>query len=70
MGVVLSAGGAFAWYRDQCARDLTDADQRDAVLTAEAATVPPGAEGVTFLPYLQESARRIATLPCAPRFWD
>ena len=53
MGVVLSAGGAFAWYRDQCARDLTDADQRDAVLTAEAATVPPGAEGVTFLPYLQ-----------------
>jgi len=53
MGVVLSAGGAFAWYRDQCARDLTDADQPDAVLTAEAATVPPGAEGVTFLPYLQ-----------------
>ncbi len=53
MGVVLSAGGAFAWYRDQCARDLTDADQRDAMLTAEAATVPPGAEGVTFLPYLQ-----------------
>ena len=53
MGVVLSAGGAFAWYRDQCARDLTDADQRDALLTAEAATVPPGAEGVTFLPYLQ-----------------
>src|SRR5213594_1349115 len=53
MGVVLSAGGAFAWYRDQCARDLLDADQRDAVLTAEAATVPPGAEGVTFLPYLQ-----------------
>src|SRR6266567_1774744 len=53
MGVVLSAGGAFAWYRDQCARDLTDPDQRDALLTAEAATVPPGAEGVTFLPYLQ-----------------
>src|SRR5256886_3838576 len=53
MGVVLSAGGAFAWYRDQLARDLTDTDQRDARLVEEAASVPPGAEGVTFLPYLQ-----------------
>jgi xylulokinase len=52
MGVVLSAGGAFAWYGDQCARDLPDAD-RDAQLAVEAATVPPGADGVTFLPYLQ-----------------
>ena len=52
MGVVLSAGGAFAWYRDQCARDLPDAD-RDTQLVEEAATVPPGADGVTFLPYLQ-----------------
>jgi xylulokinase len=53
IGVVLSAGGAFAWYRDQCARDLPDTDQRDARLVEEAATVPPGADGVTFLPYLQ-----------------
>jgi xylulokinase len=53
MGVVLSAGGAFAWYRDQLARELADADQRDARLVEEAAGVPPGAEGVTFLPYLQ-----------------
>src|SRR2546430_17691742 len=30
MGVVLSAGGAFAWYRDQLARELTRNDQRDA----------------------------------------
>lgn len=52
MGVVLSAGGAFAWYRDQCARDLPE-DQRDGRLVAEAATIPPGADGVTFLPYLQ-----------------
>jgi xylulokinase len=53
MGVVLSAGGAFAWYRDQLARELADAAQRDARLVEEAASVPPGAEGVTFLPYLQ-----------------
>ena len=48
MGVVLSAGGAFAWYRDQFARE-SSAQQLD----AEAASVPPGADGVTFLPYLQ-----------------
>jgi xylulokinase len=52
MGVVLSAGGAFAWYRDQVARELTERE-RDNVLTDEAARTPPGAEGVTFLPYLQ-----------------
>ena len=46
MGVVLSAGGAFAWYRDQCARDYD-------TLVEEARAIPPGAEGVTFLPYLQ-----------------
>ena len=53
MGVVLSAGGAFAWYRDQLARDLAGSPGADAKLDAEAATVRPGAEGVTFLPYLQ-----------------
>lgn len=53
IGVVLSAGGAFAWFRDQVARDLPDSDQRDALLVAEAAGAPPGADGVTFLPYLQ-----------------
>jgi xylulokinase len=53
MGVVLAAGGAFAWYRDQVARELADTDQRDAQLVEEAASVPAGAEGVTFLPYLQ-----------------
>jgi xylulokinase len=52
IGVVLSAGGAFAWYRDQCARELAE-EERDAVLVDEAAAIPPGAEGVTFLPYLQ-----------------
>jgi xylulokinase len=63
MGVVLAAGAAFDWYRDRFARDLAAADvgAPDAVdrrrtaslLEAEAATVERGADGVTFLPYLQ-----------------
>ena len=53
MGVVLSAGGAFAWYRDQLARELDGMRDADALLDAEAASVPPGANGVTFLPYMQ-----------------
>jgi xylulokinase len=48
MGVVLSAGGAFSWYREHLAGDSTSQ-----ALDAEAAGVPPGADGVTFLPYLQ-----------------
>jgi xylulokinase len=52
MGVVLSAGGAFAWYRDQCARELPE-QKRDDMLVDEARGIAPGAEGVTFLPYLQ-----------------
>jgi xylulokinase len=53
MGVVLSAGGAFAWYREQFARDLAAVGNADAKLDEEAASVAAGAEGVTFLPYLQ-----------------
>jgi xylulokinase len=53
MGVVLSAGGAFAWYRDQLARDLVGSGEANERLNAEAATISPGADGVTFLPYLQ-----------------
>jgi xylulokinase len=53
MGVVLSAGGAFAWYRDQLARELAGLRNADALLDAEASSVLPGAGGVTFLPYLQ-----------------
>ena len=41
MGVVLSAGGAFAWFRDQVARELADTDQRDARLVEEAAACLP-----------------------------
>jgi xylulokinase len=52
IGVVLSAGGAFAWFMDQAARELSR-DQRIERLNEEAARVPPGADGVTFLPYLQ-----------------
>lgn len=53
MGVVLSAGGAFAWYRDRLARDLAGSDNADVLLNEEAAEVAPGADGVVFLPYLQ-----------------
>src|SRR6185295_5204615 len=53
MGVVLSAGGAFAWYRDQFARDIAASGEANDRLNAEAAAIAPGAEGVTFLPYLQ-----------------
>ena len=53
MGVVLSAGGAFGWYREQFVRDLSDEHEAERRLDDEAAGVEPGAEGVTFLPYLQ-----------------
>ncbi|HEY5220026.1 MAG TPA: xylulokinase [Gemmatimonadaceae bacterium] len=53
MGVVLSAGGAFAWYRDQFAREYADASTANAALRDEAEAIAPGADGVTFLPYLQ-----------------
>ncbi len=53
MGVVLTAGGAVSWYRDQLARDLASDPGADLLLNEEAATIPPGAEGLTFLPYLQ-----------------
>jgi xylulokinase len=53
MGVVLSAGGAFGWYREQFARELDGVTGADGMLDAEAGSVPPGADGVTFLPYLQ-----------------
>jgi xylulokinase len=53
MGVVLSAGGAFAWYRDQLARGVMAADDASRRLDEEAARAPRGADGATFLPYLQ-----------------
>ncbi|MGQ0640519.1 MAG: xylulokinase [Gemmatimonadaceae bacterium] len=53
MGVVLSAGGAFSWFREHFARDLAGSELASDKLNAEAAGVPRGAGGVTFLPYLQ-----------------
>ena len=51
MGVVLSAGAALAWFRrvlsGQKGMGLSYEE-----LIAEAAGVPPGADGLTFLPYL------------------
>lgn len=53
MGVVLSAGGAFSWYREQFAREGDGTAVAASSLDEEAATIAPGADGVTFLPYLQ-----------------
>ena len=47
MGVTLSAAGSLRWYRDTFAPGLS----YDALL-AEAEAAPPGADGLTFLPYL------------------
>ncbi len=57
MGVMLAAGGALRWFRDA----LGQLETREAaaagvdpydLLTAEAAEVAPGSEGLLFLPYL------------------
>ena len=53
MGVMLSAGGAFAWYKREVARELASKKDANVVLDREAARIAPGAEGLTFLPYLQ-----------------
>ena len=47
MGVMLSAAGSLQWYRDTIAPGMSfDA------LVEEAAQIPPGSEGLFFLPYL------------------
>ena len=48
MGVMLNAAGALQWFHDALAPDASFDE-----LTAEAARWDAGAEGVTFLPYLQ-----------------
>jgi xylulokinase len=47
MGVMLSAAGAVRWFRDALAPGASFEE-----LVAEAEEWPPGAEGLTFLPYL------------------
>ncbi len=53
MGVMLSAGGALRWLRDGLRHDawFKGGDPYDA-MSAEAAEVSPGCEGLVFLPYL------------------
>jgi len=57
MGVVLSAGGSFQWYRNHIGKAEVDAAKARGIdpyflLTDEAALAGPGAEGLFFLPYL------------------
>lgn len=57
MGVMLSAGGSLRWLRDALyAREAVEArsagEEPYDRITAEAAQVSPGAEGLLFLPYL------------------
>jgi len=57
MGVVLAAGGSLQWFRNTLCRDLIAAAKKKKVdpydlITAEAASVPPGSHGLYFLPYL------------------
>jgi xylulokinase len=57
MGVMLSAAGSFRWYRDTLGQEEvaraqeTGRDPYD-ILAEAAAQVPPGCEGLIFLPYL------------------
>jgi xylulokinase len=57
MGVVLSAGGSFQWFRNELGKaEVAMAKQKGVdpyfLLTDEAALAGPGAEGLFFLPYL------------------
>ncbi len=47
MGVMLSAAGSYRWFRDALAPD-----RAFSALDEEAVVVPPGADGLVFLPYL------------------
>jgi xylulokinase len=57
MGVVLSAGGSFQWFRNELGKAEVVLAKEQGIdpyylLTAEAALAGPGAEGLFFLPYL------------------
>ncbi len=57
MGVVLSAGGSFQWFRNELGKAEVEMARKKGedpyyLLTDEAAVAGPGAEGLFFLPYL------------------
>ena len=57
MGVMLSAGGSFRWFRDALGKEEKEFAKKEGVdpyeiLTGEAEKILPGSEGVIFLPYL------------------
>jgi len=57
MGVMLSAGGSFQWFRNNLGEPEKTIAQKEgidpyAVLCREAETAVPGSEGLYFLPYL------------------
>jgi len=57
MGVMLSAGGSFRWYRDALGeheKEIARRAKRDVydVLAEQASHAPAGCEGLLFLPYL------------------
>ena len=55
MGVNLSGGGCLQWFRNQLCQkehaEFTDGDFYD-LLSQEAKKIPPGSDGLMFLPYL------------------
>ena len=54
MGVTLTAGGALNWFVDTLCQELDKISRGKVyeVLNREAAAVPPGCEGLMFLPYM------------------
>lgn len=57
MGVNLSAGGSLQWFRNELCKTDTAAARQEGkeiydLLAEEAAQVPPGSQGLFFLPYL------------------
>ena len=54
MGVSLTGGGALEWFTNRLCAEIAGGDKRRAfeALNQEASQVPPGSEGLFFLPYL------------------
>ncbi len=73
MGVVLAAGGSLQWFRNTLCQDLVAAARKRKVdpyelITAAAAGVAPGSDGLYFLPYLTGERTPHAD-PCARAAW-